>query len=204
MYILRCTCRPMCGSLLADLFPPESRGLANGIFSWGVRTYKYFPPSNLWLVELGNSFRFDCQPRSTGDMGWPSFSAFRWEITFFLKYFFTCDPGNPIGPSWLWLARTLRARSIAWNPYCRPGHLHLEGTKQAGCGPHQRLTIVWIMIIKSLTFSTSSGSLRQAVTVSLNNVDDRSCVSTLRLLYSPTLLLLLLAAMARWPCLFFC
>ena len=26
----------MCGSLLADLFPPESRGLANGIFSWGV------------------------------------------------------------------------------------------------------------------------------------------------------------------------
>lgn len=29
-------CRPMCGSLLADLFPPESRGVANGIFSWGV------------------------------------------------------------------------------------------------------------------------------------------------------------------------
>ena len=55
MTILRCTCRPMCGSLLADLFPPESRGLANGIFSWGVRTYKYFPPSNLWLVELRKS-----------------------------------------------------------------------------------------------------------------------------------------------------
>ena len=55
MYILRCTCRPMCGSLLADLFPPESRGLANGIFSWGVRAYNYFPPSNLWLVELRNS-----------------------------------------------------------------------------------------------------------------------------------------------------
>ena len=28
----------MCGSLLADLFPPEYRGLANGIFSWGVGT----------------------------------------------------------------------------------------------------------------------------------------------------------------------
>ena len=66
-------------------------------------------------------------------MGWPSSSASRWEITFLFKCFFTRDPGNPIGPSWLWLARTLRPRSIARNPHSCPGHLHLEGTKQAGC-----------------------------------------------------------------------
>ena len=59
--ILRC--RPICGSLLADLFPPESRGLANGIFSWGVRAYNYFPPSNLWLVELRNSFHLLKTPK---------------------------------------------------------------------------------------------------------------------------------------------
>ncbi len=29
-------CRPTSGSLLADLFSPSGRGLANGIFSWGV------------------------------------------------------------------------------------------------------------------------------------------------------------------------
>ena len=136
--------------------------MASSLGGW--EHFKYFPPPNLWLVGFRNSFHllksqnlkknfpvlllnqkkefpiFDCQPRSTGDMGWPSSSVSRWEITFFFKYFFTCDPGNPIGPSWLWLARTLRARSIARNPHSRPGHLHLEGTKQASCGHHQRLT----------------------------------------------------------------
>lgn len=29
-------CRPVSGSLIADLFTPSGRGLANGIFSWGV------------------------------------------------------------------------------------------------------------------------------------------------------------------------
>jgi len=29
-------CRPMCGAMIADLFTPRSRGVANGIFSWGV------------------------------------------------------------------------------------------------------------------------------------------------------------------------
>eukprot|EP00092_Neocalanus_flemingeri_P055973 GFUD01066284.1.p1 GENE.GFUD01066284.1~~GFUD01066284.1.p1 ORF type:complete len:509 (-),score=75.50 GFUD01066284.1:55-1581(-) len=29
-------CRPMCGAMLADLFSPKSRGVANGVFSWGV------------------------------------------------------------------------------------------------------------------------------------------------------------------------
>jgi len=29
-------CRPTSGALIAELFPPSSRGLANGIFSWGV------------------------------------------------------------------------------------------------------------------------------------------------------------------------
>lgn len=29
-------CRPISGSLIAELFEPSSRGLANGIFSWGV------------------------------------------------------------------------------------------------------------------------------------------------------------------------
>ena len=29
-------CRPMCGAMIADLFSPRSRGVANGIFSWGV------------------------------------------------------------------------------------------------------------------------------------------------------------------------
>ena len=28
--------RPIAGSLLADLFDPKTRGVANGIFSWGV------------------------------------------------------------------------------------------------------------------------------------------------------------------------
>ena len=28
--------RPMCGAMIADLFSPKSRGVANGIFSWGV------------------------------------------------------------------------------------------------------------------------------------------------------------------------
>ena len=26
----------MCGAMIADLFSPASRGVANGIFSWGV------------------------------------------------------------------------------------------------------------------------------------------------------------------------
>jgi len=29
-------CRPVSGALIAELFPPTSRGVANGIFSWGV------------------------------------------------------------------------------------------------------------------------------------------------------------------------
>jgi len=29
-------CRPTSGALIAELFPPTARGLANGIFSWGV------------------------------------------------------------------------------------------------------------------------------------------------------------------------
>ena len=29
-------CRPVAGSLLFELFSPSGRGLANGIFSWGV------------------------------------------------------------------------------------------------------------------------------------------------------------------------
>jgi len=29
-------CRPMCGAMLADIFSARSRGVANGIFSWGV------------------------------------------------------------------------------------------------------------------------------------------------------------------------
>jgi len=29
-------CRPTSGALIAELFPPTSRGVANGIFSWGV------------------------------------------------------------------------------------------------------------------------------------------------------------------------
>ncbi|XP_023322348.1 protein spinster homolog 1 [Eurytemora carolleeae] len=29
-------CRPISGALIAELFPPSSRGVANGIFSWGV------------------------------------------------------------------------------------------------------------------------------------------------------------------------
>jgi MFS family permease len=29
-------CRPTSGSMLADMFTPSGRGLANGIFSWGV------------------------------------------------------------------------------------------------------------------------------------------------------------------------
>jgi len=29
-------CRPMCGAMIADLFSPKSRGVANGVFSWGV------------------------------------------------------------------------------------------------------------------------------------------------------------------------
>ena len=40
----------MCGSILADLFPPESRGLANGIFSWGVGTRR---PLKLQLIQSG-------------------------------------------------------------------------------------------------------------------------------------------------------
>ena len=28
--------RPAGGSLIAELFPPDQRGIANGIFSWGV------------------------------------------------------------------------------------------------------------------------------------------------------------------------
>ena len=138
-------------------------------------------------------------------MGWPSSSASRWEITLFFKYFFTCDPGNPIGPSWLWLARTLRARSSAWNPHSRSGHLHLEGAKQASklwsssTFDKLRHSLCGSWSLRVWHFPAHLAPSRQAVTVSLNNVDDRSCFSTLRLLYSPTLLLLLLAAMARWP-----
>ena len=29
-------CRPISGSLIAEVFTPSARGLANGIFSWGV------------------------------------------------------------------------------------------------------------------------------------------------------------------------
>jgi len=29
-------CRPMCGAIIADLYSPRSRGVANGVFSWGV------------------------------------------------------------------------------------------------------------------------------------------------------------------------
>ena len=29
-------CRPISGSLIAELFPPASRGIANGIFNWGL------------------------------------------------------------------------------------------------------------------------------------------------------------------------
>ena len=29
-------CRPVAGSMLFELFSPSGRGLANGIFSWGV------------------------------------------------------------------------------------------------------------------------------------------------------------------------
>jgi len=29
-------CRPISGSLIAEAFDPSARGLANGIFSWGV------------------------------------------------------------------------------------------------------------------------------------------------------------------------
>ena len=29
-------CRPISGGLIADAFSPSARGLANGIFSWGV------------------------------------------------------------------------------------------------------------------------------------------------------------------------
>ena len=29
-------CRPTSGSLIAELFPPSARGVANGIFNWGI------------------------------------------------------------------------------------------------------------------------------------------------------------------------
>jgi len=29
-------CRPTSGSLIAELFPPTARGVANGIFNWGI------------------------------------------------------------------------------------------------------------------------------------------------------------------------
>jgi len=117
-------CRPMCGSLLADLFPPESRGLANGIFSWGV----------YW--GYGLAFLLGIQGTQLDLLGY------------------------------------------GWR------------------GPYVLAALPGILTAALVIFTLKEPS-RQAVTVSLNNVDDRSCVSTLRLLYSPTLLLLLLAAMAR-------
>ena len=35
-------CRPMAGAIIADIFPAQSRGLANGIFSWGVYLGRQF------------------------------------------------------------------------------------------------------------------------------------------------------------------
>ena len=29
-------CRPMSSALIADMFTPSARGVANGVFSWGV------------------------------------------------------------------------------------------------------------------------------------------------------------------------
>ena len=43
-------CRPMCGAMIADLFTPRSRGVANGIFSWGV--YVGFGMALFWFSVL--------------------------------------------------------------------------------------------------------------------------------------------------------
>ena len=36
MILGEAVCRPVAGSMLFELFSPSGRGLANGIFSWGV------------------------------------------------------------------------------------------------------------------------------------------------------------------------
>ncbi len=67
--------RPLGGSLIADLFDPNTRGLANGIFSWGV------------YIGYGLNFIF-------GDYVAPEdIGGYDWRSTFI----FGCVPGIPIG-----------------------------------------------------------------------------------------------------------
>ena len=55
------------------------------------------------------------------------------------------------------------------------------------------------LLTAALIILTLKEPARQAATpATTNSGEDRGCVSTLRLLSSPALLLLLLAAMARW------
>ena len=52
-YKAAAVCRPAATSIIADLFSPDSRGVANGVFSWGI----YFGYGLAFLV--GNNVNHD-------------------------------------------------------------------------------------------------------------------------------------------------
>ena len=136
----------MCGSLLADLFPPESRGLANGIFSWGV--YWGYGFAFLLGIQVNNK-------------------------------------------AILISALTLSTQGT-----------QLDMLGYGWRGPYLLAALPGILTA-GLIILTLKEPERQATAATINSSNDEErecaskCASTLRLLASPALLLLLLAAMAR-------
>ena len=148
----------MCGSILADLFPPESRGLANGIFSWGVGTRH---PLKLQLIQSGLlGIR----------VGLPS-----------------GHPGE-------------QSHHIKWAHSLPTQGTQLDMLGYGWRAPYVLAALPGLLTAALIILTLKEPARQAATTAASSNNEGRGCVSTLRLLSSPALLLLLLAAMARWFC----
>ena len=131
----------MCGSLLADLFPPESRGLANGIFSWGV--YWGYGFAFLLGIQVNNKAILISAPTHSTQGTQLDMLGYGWRG----PYVLAALPGLLTAALIILTLKVKKMsqiffkcpKSLAPSAHCRPHHPHPEGAGEASHSCYDQL-----------------------------------------------------------------